>query len=827
MGTYIVTFVFFAGTDVETAITTGGTAAGFGIDDLTFNWEDFGPHTNEVQPELLFVYSSHGLAGDEYDGMEHSFGIATGTGSTVTTQKCLAWTIPDNDASNNTSEIGIYNGKVLVHRDTANYYDMTVSSMDAGGGTDKGGVTWTYTGTPPATDEAYAFGVNLSGNYKVWTDIIDSATTIEDKKYTIGFTPQFVGLFPTFITTEDSTRTTSEETVTSGFSAIDKNSEICSSFHHEYNAATTNAGTKTTDKAIVLHKADGTDGLTATKSSFANGQIGLNYTTVDATARKILAFAIEGETVPSRLISYAGTNGDCELAPVTNGWTELTGGANWQLRSSNPLGQGGSGNYFTAGAVAASDTPYEIYQDIDVTAYSNYIEEKSIKFTFSGWITDFNTDDTSHIIVEYRNSGGTVLTSYNTGQSYPTEATTGTSTWDNYTDTIIPPPTTATVRIRLISTRYGGTNSDGYFDNLSLIADNIVYPYSPALVPTLHGADVINQVTYYNNYEYDGINHFNTHARASESINAKMLEGWSIPQEFYLTRTDSTLWDYVPQGFYAQADGTCWISMPAYNESGCSGAYASLAVKFNTTNNQIEAVYHLRNTTNTVDQQCHNGGLVYTTGSGTTDGYLIISHDDILYHYNLDDAVLVNDGGIEYTLPEETRITVTYPASSPNTRVSATGLANDFAGNPYLWATEFSSTNGMWILGYPIDATGRVSQTTSDYGFPCNANILDQVQGLQVIATSATTYTFLLSTASSGDDSELVEVTFTEHGTTGFLPSQTATSGTAKFYGPRGLEGVTVYGTTAWTVNESGCRKWINNTTWDYSFPYIMKIDIS
>ena len=59
----------------------------------------------------------------------------------------------------------------------------------------------------------------------------------------------------------------------------------------------------------------------------------------------------------------------------------------------------------------------------------------------------------------------TKLDSIDLGEYY------NTSEWVQVTDTTLAPIGTRFIRIRLISTRYNGSNNDGYYDGLSLIAD--------------------------------------------------------------------------------------------------------------------------------------------------------------------------------------------------------------------------------------------------------------------------------------------------------------------------------------------------------------------
>ncbi|MCO5239470.1 MAG: T9SS type A sorting domain-containing protein [Chitinophagaceae bacterium] len=70
--------------------------------------------------------------------------------------------------------------------------------------------------------------------------------------------------------------------------------------------------------------------------------------------------------------------------------------------------------------------------------------------------------DTAQMIVEFRNTGGTVLATYSTGRAA------NVSSWVQYNHTRTAPVGTRTIRIRLIGESYNGDSVDSYFDNLSL-----------------------------------------------------------------------------------------------------------------------------------------------------------------------------------------------------------------------------------------------------------------------------------------------------------------------------------------------------------------------
>ena len=113
---------------------------------------------------------------------------------------------------------------------------------------------------------------------------------------------------------------------------------------------------------------------------------------------------------------------------------------------------------------AGSETNSDAYQDVNVSGDAVAIDAGLGTYAFSGRIQTYNQNpqDQGQIIVEYRNSLGTVLSSYNTGLQ------TTASAWINFSDTRTAPGLTRTIRIRLISKKNNGTSNDAYYDDFSL-----------------------------------------------------------------------------------------------------------------------------------------------------------------------------------------------------------------------------------------------------------------------------------------------------------------------------------------------------------------------
>lgn len=154
-------------------------------------------------------------------------------------------------------------------------------------------------------------------------------------------------------------------------------------------------------------------------------------------------------------------NGDCEL-PTVNAkipdWIEVQG-TEWRPNNTDVTPQNGQFYFYAGGARNA-----ELMQEVDVTEYACPIDAGGQKFEFKGFVRAFpqNPTDQARIILEYRNANNTVLSTYDSGNQ------TNTNAWALLSDSRTAPAGTRKIRIRLISTMRGGTDNDGYYDNLSL-----------------------------------------------------------------------------------------------------------------------------------------------------------------------------------------------------------------------------------------------------------------------------------------------------------------------------------------------------------------------
>ncbi|MBC7488408.1 MAG: T9SS type A sorting domain-containing protein [Cytophagaceae bacterium] len=153
-------------------------------------------------------------------------------------------------------------------------------------------------------------------------------------------------------------------------------------------------------------------------------------------------------------------NPGSEVNPTIVGWTLVS--CHWNNDTQVPA-HSGTYHFYAGGADA---NPCELYQDIDVSSFSASIDANSSTFTFSTWMRSYAMafgvyNDRGRAIVEYRNASSTVLSTYDTGLR-------GSLVWTQYSDVRVAPAGTRTIRIRLISDASINSDSDGYFDDVSL-----------------------------------------------------------------------------------------------------------------------------------------------------------------------------------------------------------------------------------------------------------------------------------------------------------------------------------------------------------------------
>jgi hypothetical protein len=161
----------------------------------------------------------------------------------------------------------------------------------------------------------------------------------------------------------------------------------------------------------------------------------------------------------------------CMLAPTSNflNWTMIPDGSvNYPF--DHTTGAAG-GTVFYSGCATFFQGPFELRQDIDVTADATAIDAGTMPYTFKGFMQTpvSNQTDQGRFIVDYLNAANNILgVSYaSIWQSYYDGSG---SDWNAYTDTRVAPVNTRIIRIRLLTKLLLNPPAiNVYFDDISLI----------------------------------------------------------------------------------------------------------------------------------------------------------------------------------------------------------------------------------------------------------------------------------------------------------------------------------------------------------------------
>jgi hypothetical protein len=175
---------------------------------------------------------------------------------------------------------------------------------------------------------------------------------------------------------------------------------------------------------------------------------------------RLLLFILFLLVVPFAQAQNLIVNPGAEVNPTIVGWTLVS--CHWNNDTQVPA-HGGTYHFYAGGADA---NPCELYQDIDVSAFSTSIDASASTFNFSTWMRSYAMafgvyNDKGKAIVEYRNASSSVLSTYDSGFH-------GSLSWTQYSDSRVAPVGTRTIRIRLISDATINSDSDGYFDDIVL-----------------------------------------------------------------------------------------------------------------------------------------------------------------------------------------------------------------------------------------------------------------------------------------------------------------------------------------------------------------------
>jgi hypothetical protein len=117
--------------------------------------------------------------------------------------------------------------------------------------------------------------------------------------------------------------------------------------------------------------------------------------------------------------------------------------------------------YFCVGGLC-NESPYAVvYQMIDVSEFSNCIDNSAATSIFGGYLSNWSGSDQPEMHISFLNEDNVVL-----GTSEP--LTTLNSTWTEFNTSLLIPPGTREIKYTLTGTRHAGTDNDSYFDDLFL-----------------------------------------------------------------------------------------------------------------------------------------------------------------------------------------------------------------------------------------------------------------------------------------------------------------------------------------------------------------------
>ena len=172
-------------------------------------------------------------------------------------------------------------------------------------------------------------------------------------------------------------------------------------------------------------------------------------------------FILDDDDCPSpNLIENPGAE-EPAVDSSTPGWTDVAGGQ-WRETTGSPGALGGRA-FFSPGKADEA----ELVQDVDLSAFSEPIDEGIQRFVFEGFYHGHSRDaepDLGRVVVEYRDAANqTVLDRFDSG-----ELPAPVGSWQPVVELQTVPPGTRWARVRLLASRRTGSTTDVYFDRLSL-----------------------------------------------------------------------------------------------------------------------------------------------------------------------------------------------------------------------------------------------------------------------------------------------------------------------------------------------------------------------
>lgn len=289
---YLATVILFAGTDVSAH--ADNAALGDSVDnavDIT---------APSFEPEQLFTCIAHtraaGQAGGRFDG---AWGIVHNDGAGGITQRCHAFN------QNNGGATAEMDGRV-----TETYGIMAAENTGAlnwGGefGTfDSNGFTVTTKVGGGNNTSLFYLALSFGGAVNSWVGTVDTPTSTGDDPQTgPGFTPQFVYGLGNHMEAIDTAYNNSPLAGPTSVMAFTDTNEFSNTVMAENGVGTSNTKSVSDNIAIEIPDDDGAAGLTASFVSMDTNGWTLDYSAVEANAKKLLFLAIEEEAPAAAIMN--------------------------------------------------------------------------------------------------------------------------------------------------------------------------------------------------------------------------------------------------------------------------------------------------------------------------------------------------------------------------------------------------------------------------------------------------------------------------------------------------------------------------------------------
>ena len=117
--------------------------------------------------------------------------------------------------------------------------------------------------------------------------------------------------------------------------------------------------------------------------------------------------------------------------------------------------------YFIVGALCNTVTYSEAYQEIDISEYSDCVDQGLSMVNYGGYLSDWGGSDYPEMTISFIDENGDVLYQPDVFGTYN-------AYWTLFSDEIEIPVGSRSIQMILMGTRYAGDDNDSYFDDLFL-----------------------------------------------------------------------------------------------------------------------------------------------------------------------------------------------------------------------------------------------------------------------------------------------------------------------------------------------------------------------